>query len=125
MDKPPASTTSVSGSARPRSGVDVAADCGYGRDLRERLEDFWSADVAGVEDAVGSAQRFDGLGPQQAVRVGDYTKSYSFARHLAVIFSARLLAKSSPSSVALLIHHKSAVERSQTSVVGQQDFHKE
>jgi hypothetical protein len=43
-------------SARPGRGVNVAANRGYGRDLRERFQNFGSADIAGVEDAVGSAQ---------------------------------------------------------------------
>jgi len=63
-------------SARPRGGIDVAVDRGYGRDLRQRFEDSRSADVAGVEDLVGSAQGFDGRGPQQAVGVGDYAEGY-------------------------------------------------
>ena len=46
-------------STRPRFGIDVAADRGYRRDLRERFENFGSADVAGVEDALGSAESFD------------------------------------------------------------------
>src|ERR1700687_2482919 len=58
--------------ARPRSSVDLTADRDYGGNLRERFEDFGGADIAGVEDAVGSAQSFDGFGPQQAVDVGDY-----------------------------------------------------
>jgi len=66
---------------RPGLRVDVAADCGYGRDLCERFEDFGSANVAGMEDAVGSAQGFDGLGPQQAVGVGDYAEGHWFLKH--------------------------------------------
>ncbi len=81
MDTPPASTNSVLGRARPGVGVDVPADRGYGRDLRKRFEDFASADVAGVEDAVGSAQGLDRLGPQQAVGVGDYAEDYGFSSH--------------------------------------------
>jgi len=57
--------------ARPGVGVDVAADGSYRRDLRECFEDFGCADVAGVEDAVGTAQGFDGFGTQEAVGVGD------------------------------------------------------
>ena len=56
-------------SARPRGGVDVTANRGYGGNLRERFEDFGSADVAGVENAIGYAQSFDGRGPQQAMGV--------------------------------------------------------
>ena len=59
-------------SARPGVGVDVTADRGDGRDFDKRFEDFASANVAGVEDAVGSAQGLDRLEPQQAVGVGDY-----------------------------------------------------
>jgi hypothetical protein len=67
--------------ARPRGGVDVTADCGYGGNPRERFEDFGRADIAGVEDTVGPAQSFDGFGPQQAVGVGDYAERYSFLSH--------------------------------------------
>src|SRR5208282_5175150 len=52
-------------SARPDVSVDVTADRGYGRDLRKRFEDFGGANVAGVEDAAGSAKGLDSLGPQQ------------------------------------------------------------
>jgi hypothetical protein len=63
---------SFSQRARPGAGVDVTADRGYGSNLHERFEDFGSADVASVKDAVGPAQGFDGFGAQQAVGVGDY-----------------------------------------------------
>ena len=59
--------------ARPRSFVDVAPDgCNWG-DGRERFEDLRRAYVAGMNDVFGAAQGFDGLRPQQAVRVGDDT----------------------------------------------------
>ncbi len=58
--------------ARPRGGVDVTADRGYGGNLRQLFEDFGGSDIAGVEDAVGSAQSVDGFGSQQAMGIGDY-----------------------------------------------------
>src|SRR5271166_1786166 len=60
--------------ARPALSVDVAADRGHRSDLLEHFENFESSNVAGVEDAVGAAQGCDGLGPQQAVCVGDYAE---------------------------------------------------
>src|ERR1035437_8073381 len=70
-------------SARPDVGVDVTADRGYGRDLRKRFEDFGSANVACVEDAFGSAQSLDRLGPQQAVGVGDNAEDHWSLNHLS------------------------------------------
>src|ERR1700674_3671225 len=67
--------------ARPRGGVDVTADHGYGGNLRERFEDFGGSDIASVENAIGSAQSFDGFGPQQAVGVGDYSEGHVFLGH--------------------------------------------
>jgi hypothetical protein len=68
-------------SARPRLGVDVTADRGYRGNLRQRFEDFERADIAGVKDAVGPTQSFDGFGSQQAVGIGDYSEGYSFLSH--------------------------------------------
>jgi len=67
--------------ARPWRGVDVAADRGYGCDLRERFEDFGSAYVSGVEDAIGSAKGLDGLRTQEAVGVGDYADGHGLLSH--------------------------------------------
>ena len=60
--------------ARPWFSVDVAANRGHRRDVCERFEDFRSADVSRVKNAVGSAQGLHGLGPQPAVGVGDYAE---------------------------------------------------
>lgn len=57
--------------AGPRRLVDIAADGGNGRDGRELIEDFGSANVSGVNDALRSAQRLQCLRPKQAVSVRD------------------------------------------------------
>ena len=57
--------------ARPSCFVDVAANNGDGGDGRKPVEDLGRAYVAGMNDAFAAAQGFDGLRPQQAVRVGD------------------------------------------------------
>lgn len=59
--------------ARPRVCIDVAADGGHGGKFRESFKDLRRADITGMEDAIGSAERFDGLRAQQAVGVGDHT----------------------------------------------------
>jgi hypothetical protein len=55
----------------PRFGVDVAANRSNRSNLRERVEYFRIADVPRMQDAIGSAQSFDSLTPQQAVCVRD------------------------------------------------------
>src|SRR5208282_4657172 len=75
--------------ARPGGGIDVAADGSHGCDLRERGENFGSAYVSGVKDAVGSAQRIHGLRTQQAVSVGDYAKDRCAFRHRFQIITKR------------------------------------
>jgi len=64
---------------RPRAGVDITADRGYGCDLRQGIEDFRSTDIASVENEVGSAQSLDRFRSQQAVRIGDYAQVHSFS----------------------------------------------
>ena len=54
---------------RPGLGVDIAADRGNGRDFRQRLQNFRSTNVAGVENALRSAQSLNRFGPQQSVSV--------------------------------------------------------
>ena len=58
-------------SARPRAFVDVAADGGQGRKFRETVEDLGFSNVAGMDDVCRSAQRGDGFGAKQTVRIGD------------------------------------------------------
>jgi hypothetical protein len=65
----------------PGFDVNVAADRRHRRDECERFEDLGSANVAGVEYAIGSTQGFDRLGPQPAVSVRDYPEKYWFLRH--------------------------------------------
>jgi hypothetical protein len=65
--------------ARPRSFVDVATYGGDGSNRGESWEDFWRADVAGVDDALRSAQGFDGFGAKQAVSVGDDADDKQFS----------------------------------------------
>ena len=57
--------------ARPRGFVDVATDGGDGSDGGKLFEDFRRADISGMNDVCGPAQRLNSLGAQQAVRVGD------------------------------------------------------
>ena len=57
--------------ACPRAGVDVASHGERRRDISEPSEDLRIADVAGVDDELRSVKRGHGLGPKQAVCVGD------------------------------------------------------
>jgi hypothetical protein len=52
-------------------GVFVDADCSDRGDGCERFENVRSADVAGVDDAVGVAESFKRLGSEETVGVGD------------------------------------------------------
>jgi hypothetical protein len=49
---------------RPRPRVDVAANCGYGRNVSQGFQNFGSAYVAGVEDLIASAQDCYSFRPQ-------------------------------------------------------------
>jgi hypothetical protein len=55
----------------PAPLVIVAANGGDRRDLGQPLQDGRIADVAGVNDEIAAAKRFDRLGPQQPVGIGD------------------------------------------------------
>lgn len=57
--------------ARPRILVNIAADGGHRGEGCELIENFRGADVAGVNDVLGSAQGFERFGTKQAVRVGN------------------------------------------------------
>jgi hypothetical protein len=51
--------------------VVVAFDVRHRRDPFERADDRHLADVTGVHDGVGAAQRRERLGAQESMRVGD------------------------------------------------------
>ena len=55
----------------PGTFVDIAADGGDGREGAEAVEDGGIADVAGVDDVIGTGERGEGFGTEQAVGVGD------------------------------------------------------
>jgi hypothetical protein len=50
--------------------------------LRQLFENLGIPYISGVEDAVGPAEGLDGIGPQQAVSVGDYAEGYHFTHSL-------------------------------------------
>ncbi len=51
--------------------VDVAADCGHGRELAEGVEEGGVAQVTGVEDVVDATQGVESFGAEEAVGVGE------------------------------------------------------
>ena len=57
--------------------VDIAPDCCQGSDVAQPVEDGGIADVSGVQDVLGIAQRQHGLGPEQAMGVGDDANQHS------------------------------------------------
>jgi hypothetical protein len=61
--------------------VGIAADCGDRGDGCERFENVRSADVAGVDDAVGVAESFERLGSEETVGVGDQADGNGAAGH--------------------------------------------
>jgi hypothetical protein len=71
-------------SRHPGASIDIPANRGYRRDVRELFENSRIAHIAGVEDAVGSAQGLDGLGTQQAVSVGDLPRVTSVSRMVSL-----------------------------------------
>ena len=56
----------------PRACIYVSANGGGRSKLSQSVNDFWSADVAGVDDVIGSCELPDRFGAQKTVRVGDY-----------------------------------------------------
>ena len=58
-------------SACPRSFVDVSADYVDRCNRREFVEDFGRANIAGVNDLLGSTQRCESFRTKQAMRVRD------------------------------------------------------
>src|SRR5215216_3742087 len=73
---------------RPSSFVIVAAHGGNGGQRRKLFENAWCPNVATVNDAVASVQKCFGLGPKQAVSVGNQ----SHASHRANFTSKSPLA---------------------------------
>lgn len=59
---------------RPRLGIHIAADGVKGRDGSESIEDERVADIAGVDDGVGTLQGGESFRTKQSVRVGDQAK---------------------------------------------------
>jgi hypothetical protein len=57
--------------SRPRLRIDVATHRRRRRYGAETFEDPGSADITGVDDAIAPAQRIDGFGTEQTVRIGD------------------------------------------------------
>jgi hypothetical protein len=55
----------------PAGGVDIAADSNDRGDLAESVENFGTADVAGVDDEIGAAQGVESGIAKQAVSIGD------------------------------------------------------
>ncbi len=55
----------------PCSLVDIAAHRSERRDIGQFFEDLWNADIPGMNDVLGSAQRFQRFGSQQPVSVRD------------------------------------------------------
>lgn len=81
--------------------VDIASDERHRRDLAQRHEHILPAGVAGVKDVINASERFDHLGPEQSVRVGDDSDSnhallFNYPmRQLCRILAAALLLCSS------------------------------
>jgi hypothetical protein len=57
--------------ATPGRFIDVSTHGGDGTNRGKLLEDIGRADIPGMNDVLGPAQRFDCLRAQQAMRVGD------------------------------------------------------
>src|SRR5580658_996532 len=57
--------------ARPHALIDVAAHRSHMCNVGKLFENLRRADIPGMNDVIGSAQGFDGLRAQQAVRVRD------------------------------------------------------
>jgi hypothetical protein len=53
------------------AAIDVAADGGYWGDGRECFENFRRPNVTSMNDVFRPAQRFEGFGPKQSVRIRD------------------------------------------------------
>lgn len=68
----------------PSSLVDVAADCGDGRDGLKFGQDQRRADVACVKDSGNSAKCIDDLRPNDRVGIGDEADVYGVCNHLDV-----------------------------------------
>jgi len=63
---------------RPRAAIHVAAHGGYGGEFAQAIENSWIAYVSSMQDAVDAVQNGDGLGPQQAVGIGDDPDCHAF-----------------------------------------------
>lgn len=59
------------GDLQPFAVVHISADERDRGDFTQRVEDVIPADVAGVDDRLGAAERLESFRPDQAVRVGD------------------------------------------------------
>ena len=53
------------------TAIDISPDCRHRSKVAEPVEDGGIADVSGMQDVLGIAQRQHGLGPEQAMGVGD------------------------------------------------------
>ena len=59
---------------RPWVLIHIAAHGGHWGDGCEFFENFRRAHIAGVNDMLCAAQGFDGLRPEEAVSIGDYSE---------------------------------------------------
>lgn len=71
----------------PRALVDVAADGGDWGNSRKSFDDLWRAHVAGMDDAIRSAQSFDCFWAQQAVGIGDDADEDASSQFSTAVFS--------------------------------------
>jgi hypothetical protein len=75
----------------PRPFVDIAADRSEGRKVCELFQDFWRANVAGVDDALRASQCQQRFGPQQAMGIGDDADEDGSPSSQSLVSSSRFI----------------------------------